>query len=67
MQLRPVKSSNFSQLMAKKQSAGVWKFASLRNLSDDDRQSMNESASAACQRIASEFGKSKRFVFGSHA
>jgi hypothetical protein len=67
MQLRQVESSSFAQLMAHKQSEGERKFESLRNLSDEEREAINERSSAACQRIASEFGKSKRFVFGSHA
>lgn len=67
MRVNPQEYSSFPALMAKKQSAGERKFASLRSLSDEDRRAMNDNASDLCLSISLQFGKSKRFVFGSHA
>ncbi|MFK4131994.1 hypothetical protein ACI2KR_06820 [Pseudomonas luteola] len=65
MQVHKVESQSFSELMAVKQSAGEQKFAALRELSLDQRQSLNESAVDLCRHLASQFGKSKSFSFGS--
>jgi hypothetical protein len=62
MQLHASESSSFSDLMAQKQSAGVRKFEALRSMSDADRAALNERSGAVCQKIASEFGKSRRLV-----
>lgn len=67
MEILPVESSCFSQLIAKKQSDGERKFEILRRLSDEERESINARSRAECLRIASEFGKSKPFPFRGRA
>jgi len=67
MQIRAASSASISEMMAFKQSAGERKFAGLRSLSEADRADLNERASDLCHQIASQFGKSKRFVPGARA
>lgn len=67
MQILSVSSSSFSDMMARKQSAGERKFEQIRSMSDADRMAMNDRAFGLCDQIAAQFGKSKRFVPGARA
>jgi len=61
MKLKYVEMS-FSEMIALKQLKQEQKIEALRNLSGADRRVLNERSAELCEKIAKEFGKSRRLV-----
>lgn len=53
---------SYSDMLVLKQLNQEQKIAALRSLSNDDRKQLNERNAELCEKISSEFGKSRRLV-----
>ncbi|MGE8499380.1 MAG: hypothetical protein ACN6O6_17905 [Pseudomonas sp.] len=61
MKLKYVEMS-FSEMLVLKQRSQEQKILFLRNMSEEERSAINERSVDLCQKIASEFRKSRRLV-----
>lgn len=61
MKLQYVELS-FAEMLLLKQRSQNQKIEFLRNMSEEERNALNERSGDLCQKIASEFGKSRRLV-----